>query len=938
MKSLLKKNIKQDYTIEFKHIKGLDIGDNIEVVLKWRRGDKKENKGTIEKALVHNGEIIYSPVQVVHIHCTLFLTKNGYDEKGLEISLHTTGKKTKELCEGFIDLAKYADLNGASKDLSVKLIGKNPAIVEMSISSLLGEAGGSSDETEVLQMKASATTDIHELLVQQVSKKQEEDEKEEELEEKQRKQKEIAEREEAERQKKLQEQQQIREADMFAAASSSVKIKGKKEKDTKKKFTQEDLDKACEKAVREALKMKKEKYHKIRDDLQNQLKNTTESLTQQKENAIKEKENEIDELNKKISSLEEEVKEKETLKISLANAESNGKQLSEVIEKNKIEREEEKKQVEQQLEELKKEKKEEENKKEELKKQLEEEQKEKSNIKVALAASEAVVVGLKAEVEKKENEITEQKKKDEQEKEELKKRIEETEKNAAAGSEQILNQKNAEIEQVKNEKDNLNKEIEELKKINKEIEEKIEKQQKEVEESNKRCNENIVIIEQQKKDIENIKEEKEELIKKNNEKEEEIKQVITQNEILKKRIEEFENNKGDDIKTSVVLTERIEELTQGINEEREKNKIIEEKYSKEVNNLNNKIKEFEENQKKQEEEKEKKIELIKNDKEKEINELKIEIENLKKEHKEEVLLKEKIEDKQEKEIKIVEDYEKSEMKYNENNKPVFGLILKKYINEGETKEIQEFEIIKNFGECDLENSVYLLNSIIEVTQSEKTEYVERNNTLKNQLMNIQYKFFIKCIQIASSKLNGFIELMIKDNQCFERRRAAEFEQLTANYTVNYLKEINKILKKNNTNDITQKQIMIQVITYMSYFVINTLIQNDKFINCSKGLQLKFFFSIMEAELCENRDIFYLRDYLQLAIETSGLLVLDHSNEHFNVKEIHQTLPHLSGSIIYALLSRFKPDNLNNEIIDKSVLSQIDKNDTPIPSCFELIKY
>ncbi|EAL49666.2 hypothetical protein EHI8A_013970 [Entamoeba histolytica HM-1:IMSS-B] len=906
MKSLLKKNIKQDYTIEFKHIKGLDIGDNIEVVLKWRRGDKKENKGTIEKALVHNGEIIYSPVQVVHIHCTLFLTKNGYDEKGLEISLHTTGKKTKELCEGFIDLAKYADLNGASKDLSVKLIGKNPAIVEMSISSLLGEAGGSSDETEVLQMKASATTDIHELLVQQVSKKQEEDEKEEELEEKQRKQKEIAEREEAERQKKLQEQQQIREADMFAAASSSVKIKGKKEKDTKKKFTQEDLDKACEKAVREALKMKKEKYHKIRDDLQNQLKNTTESLTQQK----------------KISSLEEEVKEKETLKISLANAESNGKQLSEVIEKNKIEREEEKKQVEQQLEELKKEKKEEENKKEELKKQLEEEQKEKSNIKVALAASEAVVVGLKAEVEKKENEITEQKKKDEQEKEELKKRIEETEKNAAAGSEQILNQKNAEIEQ----------------KINKEIEEKIEKQQKEVEESNKRCNENIVIIEQQKKDIENIKEEKEELIKKNNEKEEEIKQVITQNEILKKRIEEFENNKGDDIKTSVVLTERIEELTQGINEEREKNKIIEEKYSKEVNNLNNKIKEFEENQKKQEEEKEKKIELIKNDKEKEINELKIEIENLKKEHKEEVLLKEKIEDKQEKEIKIVEDYEKSEMKYNENNKPVFGLILKKYINEGETKEIQEFEIIKNFGECDLENSVYLLNSIIEVTQSEKTEYVERNNTLKNQLMNIQYKFFIKCIQIASSKLNGFIELMIKDNQCFERRRAAEFEQLTANYTVNYLKEINKILKKNNTNDITQKQIMIQVITYMSYFVINTLIQNDKFINCSKGLQLKFFFSIMEAELCENRDIFYLRDYLQLAIETSGLLVLDHSNEHFNVKEIHQTLPHLSGSIIYALLSRFKPDNLNNEIIDKSVLSQIDKNDTPIPSCFELIKY
>lgn len=279
MKAKLKKNVKQDYTIEFHQIQNLDIGEGVEVILKWRRGDKKENKGRIEKAQIHDKEIIYSPPQTVKIHCTLFSAKNGYEEKSMEVSLHTLGKKGKELCKGYIDLAKYADLNGEAKTIHLELSGKTTCTVKMSVSSLLGEAGGSSDETEVLMVKQQSQTNIHELLVQQVNKtkmNEVNDEDEEALEERQRRQKEIEEQEEMERRKMLEKEEKQREEDLFAAASSGVKIKGKKEKDSKKKFTQEDVDKAVEKAVKEALKESKEKNRRRKEEFAKELSEVRE--------------------------------------------------------------------------------------------------------------------------------------------------------------------------------------------------------------------------------------------------------------------------------------------------------------------------------------------------------------------------------------------------------------------------------------------------------------------------------------------------------------------------------------------------------------------------------------------------------------------------------------------------------------------------------------
>ena len=102
MKSKLKKNVKQDYTIEFTKVQDIDIGEGVEVLVKWRRGDKKENKGRLEKAQIHNKEILYSPPQVVKIHCTLFCAKTGFEEKSMEVSLHTLGKKGKELWHLFL--------------------------------------------------------------------------------------------------------------------------------------------------------------------------------------------------------------------------------------------------------------------------------------------------------------------------------------------------------------------------------------------------------------------------------------------------------------------------------------------------------------------------------------------------------------------------------------------------------------------------------------------------------------------------------------------------------------------------------------------------------------------------------------------------------------------------------------------------------------------
>ena len=337
MKSLLKKNIKQNYTISFKQITDISLSEGTEIILHWRRGDKKGNKGDIKMVQVHDKSALYSPPEEIKINCTLFLSKGKYEEKGMELSIYTIGKKKNvDLCKGYIDLANYADLNNVGKDVTVNLRGSTPAKVHMTITSLVGEVGGDDDETEVLSLnkneKNETLGDVHEMLIQQVDKKnhqvkkqkvsvsddedddeplkgigEDDDDEEERLLEMQKRQREIEQKEELAREeqfaKKVEENndekedkhdkkkskkekdntddeddEKKKEKSLFAAAASGLKIKGKKEKDKKKKFTQEDVDKAVEKALKEY----KEKNRQKMDELKQQIEQTKTECEKEK--------------------------------------------------------------------------------------------------------------------------------------------------------------------------------------------------------------------------------------------------------------------------------------------------------------------------------------------------------------------------------------------------------------------------------------------------------------------------------------------------------------------------------------------------------------------------------------------------------------------------------------------------------------------------------
>ena len=284
---------------------------------------------------------------------------------------------------------------------------------------------------------------------------------------------------------------------------------------------------------------------------------------------------------------------------------------------------------------------------------------------------------------------------------------------------------------------------------------------------------------------------------------------------------------------------------------------------------------------------------------------------------------------------IIKEYESSEMKYNERGISLFGESLEQYV-ENKDEEVKELEIIRNFGEGDIEHALYLLNSIIVVSHEEITKKVERDGSLRNQILDIQYLYFIKTIQITTQKISGFIEGIIKDNQCFEKRRAAEFEQMTAHYFVNYIKHLYEQLGKNNVNKNTQHQIIVQTLHFVGNYILDILLKNEQYITCGKGLQLKFFFNNIEMEMSDIKILDPYRKDIQNAVEISSLFVLDYSNKNVSYEDMKLMFPHLSGCVMYALLSKFKPDTVNNQPVDQSVLSQIDKHDGKIPAIYELI--
>ena len=266
LKHIGKKSIKEKYSLTLSQISEIQVPDGTNLNVRWKRGEKDKNKGKLDKVTANNGVATFAKPQEIHMVCTLFVQKGGFDEKGFLLIVETEGKK-KERWEGGFDLSKYGDLNGSSKTFELTLKGKkSSAKVSISITSEQTNEGGSSDETEIIKLKGEASTDIFSNLVEQskVSKV-----KISEIE---------AEDEEEERLRKIQEAQRELQTPRTQESpqpsfDANVEIKGKKSSD--KKYTEKDLKKAVDKEL-EVVKAENEKEIKRLNEQIEEIKKTKE--------------------------------------------------------------------------------------------------------------------------------------------------------------------------------------------------------------------------------------------------------------------------------------------------------------------------------------------------------------------------------------------------------------------------------------------------------------------------------------------------------------------------------------------------------------------------------------------------------------------------------------------------------------------------------------
>jgi len=130
---------------------------------------------------------------------------------------------------------------------------------------------------------------------------------------------------------------------------------------------------------------------------------------------------------------------------------------------------------------------------------------------------------------------------------------------------------------------------------------------------------------------------------------------------------------------------------------------------------------------------------------------------------------------------IIDLYIKCEKKY-DNAKPIFINEIAEYMKE----KNDELKVLIELGNNGFEDSLYLLLTLLEITDKNKVEKVDKYDSIESELLYIQYELFEITIKHLTTKLNGFMESMMKDDQCFKRRNGAEFEQVTAAYIPKYL--------------------------------------------------------------------------------------------------------------------------------------------------------
>ncbi|KAL7718161.1 C2 NT-type domain-containing protein [Entamoeba marina] len=250
--------------------------DGREVVCKWRRGKRDENKGMFKPVRIADKRGNFGPDSVLQLHCTLFVKgkAGSYEEKLVQFILETT--EGKKIGTGLIDLALYADLNGETVEMVTELLAKNKvpkACLLINISSTPSTSTGDSEETENFLISEDEQKDVHGIVMNQLKEKEE--------------------REEAENLK-----QQMRSG----------------ETDKKKKYTQQEVDALVAKKIEELDELISDRKAQINeaqgDDVEERSKQL-EAEEQRIMNAIKEASTSVTELTSNITRLEKAIEDVE---------------------------------------------------------------------------------------------------------------------------------------------------------------------------------------------------------------------------------------------------------------------------------------------------------------------------------------------------------------------------------------------------------------------------------------------------------------------------------------------------------------------------------------------------------------------------------------------------------------------------------------------------
>ncbi|BFU24298.1 hypothetical protein EHI8A_081010 [Entamoeba histolytica HM-1:IMSS-B] len=310
------------------------------------------------------------------------------------------------------------------------------------------------------------------------------------------------------------------------------------------------------------------------------------------------------------------------------------------------------------------------------------------------------------------------------------------------------------------------------------------------------------------------------------------------------------------------------------------------------------------------------------------------------------------------EIKLHSIYDEKQNNIPESKEPI-----------KESKESQENNTER--VQCQLEskeeikteeiNKEEITNNIVVQPQNNRS-ITEKENITLTEKQQVEEFFKIKrnCKEIieilkkcqepinVNEVIKRYVEAITQNlvpllNSClFSKRSISEYtnsevEQITSKIIMKSIKNNNEMMVEEGCSNEIIKRINKQIFHNLSYYVLDTLIQEPENICCSKGFQFKFFMTYMDMLSLDDEYKIFKEEYQQMNLITdiANVFMQHHC---ISVDEIYTLFPTLSNEIIYKLLSNFHTDDMDQEPVKSGFLESIQTkcSNEPIPTRYTFV--